>query len=101
MSRIASKEDLLAMLSAMSQPKKRGLTQAALDLALINFCVACPDPIRARWLVVECLDPMTDEELVQRVLEMPVLSMEGVPTSIVPAEHPARKIRNRAESLQQ
>jgi hypothetical protein len=87
-SRIASKESLLAMLSVMSQPKKHGLNEAALDLALINFCAACPDPIRARWLVVECLDPMTDEELVRQALDMPIVPMADVPASIVPAEPP-------------
>lgn len=100
MSRIASKEDLLAMLSAMSQPKKYGFNQAALDLALINFCAGCPDPVGARWLVVECLDPMTDEELVHRAFEMPARLMDDVPTSIVPAEHPARTMRDRTKSLQ-
>lgn len=84
----------------MSQPKKHGLTQAALDLALVNFCAGCPDPIRARWLVVECLDPMTDEELVRRALDMPVLLMTDVPTSVVPAGHPARTTTNRAQLLQ-
>jgi hypothetical protein len=39
-SRIASKESLLAMLSVMSQPKKHGLDEATLGLALINFCAA-------------------------------------------------------------
>ena len=29
-----------------------------------EFCAGCPDPAKARWLVVECLDPMTDEQLV-------------------------------------
>jgi hypothetical protein len=87
------------MLTEMSQPKKHGLNEAALGQALINFCAVCPDPIRARWLVVECLDPMTDEELVRRALDMPVLSMADVPTSIVPAEHPARTTTNRTQSL--
>ena len=100
MSRIASKETLLSMLSVMSQPKKHGLDEDTLGLALIDFCACCPDPIRARWLVVECLDPMTDEELVRRALDMPVVSMSDVPTSIVPAGHPARAATNQTQSLQ-
>lgn len=91
MSRMSSREDLLEMLKVMSQPKKYGLTQGNLDQMLINFCAKCPDPVRARWLVVECPDPMTDDELVDRILDMPILSMADVPTSIVPAEHPARR----------
>ena len=100
MSSIASKERLLAMLNVMTQPKRHGLDEATLGLALINFCAACPDPIRARWLVVECLDPMTDEELVRRALDMPVVPMADVPASIVPVEHPARTVTNQTRSLQ-
>ncbi|MET4674947.1 MULTISPECIES: hypothetical protein [unclassified Luteibacter] len=91
MSEMSSREDLLETLKVMGQPKKHGLTQGDLDQILINFCAKCPDPVRARWLVVECLDPMTDEELVDRILNMPILPMADVPTSVVPAEHPARK----------
>lgn len=91
MSVMSSREDLLKTLKVMGQPKKYGLTQGNLDQMLINFCAKCPDPVRARWLVVECLEPMTDDELVDRILDMPILPMADVPTSIVPAEHPARK----------
>ncbi|MHB1059894.1 MAG: hypothetical protein ACYC0F_18630 [Rhodanobacter sp.] len=92
MSRVSSREDLLEMLKIMSQPKKHGLTQDALDQTLIGFCAKSPDPVRARWLIVECADPMTDEELVDRVLGMPVLPIADVPISIIPADHPARKM---------
>lgn len=90
MSNTSNKEDLLELLKVMSQPKKHGLTRDALDQALISFCAKCPDPVRARWLVVECLDPMTDEELVDRALDMPLRSMTDVPSSTIPANHPAR-----------
>jgi hypothetical protein len=80
------------MLMVLGQPKKHGLTQDSLDRMLINLCAKCPDPARARWLIAECLDPMTDEELVDRMLDMPIVPMVDVPTSIVPAEHPARKM---------
>lgn len=91
MSGMSRREDLLEILKVMSQPKKYGLTQDALDQALINFCATCPDPVLARWLIVECLDPMTDEELVDRALAMAPRPMADVPTSIVPADHPSRK----------
>jgi len=74
----------------MSQPKAHGLTQEALDQMLIDFCAGCPDPLRARWLVVECLEPMSDEELVDRALSTPLRPMSEVPTSVVPANHPVR-----------
>jgi hypothetical protein len=95
MRRVSNREDLLGMLKIMGQPKKHGLTQGALDQMLIDFCAKSPDPVRARWLIVECLDPMTDEELVDRVLGMPVISIADVPTSIVPTDHPARKLVQR------
>lgn len=74
----------------MGEPKKHGLTQEALDQALINFCAGCPDPVQARWLVVECLDPMTDDELVDRALSMSPRPITDIPTSVIPADHPAR-----------
>lgn len=90
MGRILSREKLLTMLEAIGQPKKHGLTQQTLDQTLIDFCAGCPDPVKARWLIVECLDPITDDELVDRALDMPLRQMSEVPTSIVPVDHPAR-----------
>jgi hypothetical protein len=89
-SKVSNRDDLLKILNLMSQPKKYGLTQEALGQTLINFCAKCPDPVRARWLIVECRDPMTDEQPVDRALNMPVRPMTDVPTSIVPADHPVR-----------
>ena len=90
MDRILSKTQLLGKLKAISQPKAHGLTQETLEKTLIDFCAGCPDPAKARWLVVECLEPMTDEELVDRALNMPALTASDVPTSIIPTDHPAR-----------
>jgi hypothetical protein len=83
---------LLFLLKKFMQP--RGLPQKEVDDALIDFIAECPDPVKARWLIVECLDPMTDEELVDRVLSMPVRPMSDVSTSIIPANHPARAPAN-------
>jgi hypothetical protein len=90
MDRILSKTELLEKLKAISQPKAHGLTQETLEKTLIDFCAGCPDPVRARWLVVECLEPMSDEELVDRALNTPTLPMSDVPASIIPTNHPAR-----------
>jgi hypothetical protein len=84
------KTELLAKLKVISQPKAHGLTQETLEKALVDFCAGCPDPVRARWLVVECLEPMSDEDLIDRALRSPTRPMSSVPTSIIPAEHPAR-----------
>jgi hypothetical protein len=90
MGRRLNKGDLLVKLQAMSQPKTHGLTQEALDQTLIDFCAGCPDPVQARWLIVECLEPMSDEELVDRALNTSSRPMSEVPTSVIPANHPAR-----------
>lgn len=53
------------------QPKKYRLSEKDRDAALLAFCVGCPDPAKTRWLIAECLDPMTEEERVDRALNMP------------------------------
>jgi len=89
-----SRVQLSKLLNALLYPKKHELTQLELDHVLIDFCAGCPDPVEARWLVVECLNPMTDDELLDRALGMAWRSMDDVPTSIVPAEHRARAASN-------
>jgi len=91
MTRSLSREELLHMLIVMKHPKRNGLTQERLEEMLIDFSANCPDPVEAWRLVAECLDPMTDEQLVDRALAMPFRSMADVPTSIVPADHPLRR----------
>lgn len=61
-----TKEQLLALLDKLMRPHVYGLNELQGDEVLRTFCAACPNPAKARWLVVECLDPMTDEELVER-----------------------------------
>jgi len=56
------------------------------------FLRLLPDPVMARWLVVECMDPMTNEELVNRALAMSSRPMADVPISVVPENHPLRKL---------
>lgn len=84
------RKELLGLLQQMSQPRKHGLSQEQLEQTLIDFCAGCPDPSNARWLVVECLDPLTDDELVDRALSMPSRAFSEIPIAIVPASHPAR-----------
>ena len=85
-----TKEDLLRILDTIMHPKKNKFNQKEVDQALISFCAECPDPVGARWLIVECLDPMTDDELVNRALSMPLRPISDVPTSVVPGDHPKR-----------
>ncbi len=81
---------LLQLLDKIMHPKANGLTEETYNYVLLAFCAGCPDPIKARWLVVECLDPMSDEELVERALAMPMRLMADVSELELPAGHPLR-----------
>ncbi|MCD2342703.1 hypothetical protein LRH25_20455 [Ideonella azotifigens] len=88
-----SKDELLRLLDTLMHPKASGLTdEESYNEVLLRFCAGCPDPVKARWLVVECLDTMTDEEMVDRALAMPFRAMTTVPTSELPTGHPLRKL---------
>jgi hypothetical protein len=88
--RILGRTELLKLLEVIGSPKKHGLTQQMLEEAVTDFCAGSPDPVKAYSLFTECLDPMKDEEFVDRALNMPYCPMSTVPLSIVPANHPAR-----------
>jgi hypothetical protein len=74
------------------RPEESALSESEGDDLLLAFCAGCPDPVKARWLVVECLDPLSDEELVARVLAMPPRKMADVPLSELPSHHPLRAV---------
>jgi len=88
--RFLGKEELSKLYKMIVRAREYGLTNEARDQSVTDFCAGCPDPAGAYWLMTECLDPMTDEELIDRALKMPECSISSVPISIVPAEHPAR-----------
>lgn len=85
-----SRLDLLGLLDKIMRPEAYDLTEEEGEMVLLDFCAGCPDPIGAGWLVIECLDPMSDEELVDRALTMPPRKMADVPVSELPAGHPFR-----------
>ncbi|MHA6823014.1 hypothetical protein ACQUKI_15965 [Ralstonia pseudosolanacearum] len=85
-----SKDRLLSLLDKIMQPKVYGISEDEGDHLLLTFCDGCPDPVKARWLIVECLDPMSDEELVDRALAIPRHKMADVPLSELPSGHPLR-----------
>lgn len=88
-----SRERLLQLLDTLMHPKASGLTtEQRYDEVLNEFCAGCPDPVRARWLIVECVDPLTDQEMVDRALGMPFRSMADVPASEFPSWHPLRDL---------
>lgn len=67
-----SKSELLRLLAMLMHPE--GITEAEGDDMLRAFCAGCPDPEKARWLIVECLEPMSDMELVECAMAMPSIS---------------------------
>jgi hypothetical protein len=85
-----TKEQLLELLGRLMHPK--GMSEKDGDDVLNAFCAGCPDPVQARWLVVECVDPMTDEELVERAMAMPIRYMADVSIVELPAGHPLRTL---------
>lgn len=87
-----SRDQLMHLLDKIMRPAEYKLSQSDSDAAILAFCAGCPDPVKARWLIVECLDPMSDEELVDCALSMPVRKMADVPFTEFPEGHPLRNI---------
>jgi hypothetical protein len=82
-----NKAQLLRLLDDIAPSKADGLSAAAFEVALAAFCAGCPDPVRAKWLLLDCLDPLTDEELVHRALAMPAREAAAVPVRELSSEH--------------
>lgn len=85
-----SREELLSLLDIIMHPEAYDFTEADGERVLLEFCAGCPDPVGAGWLVIDCLDPMSDEELVDRALAMSPRKLADVPASELPANHPIR-----------
>jgi alkyl hydroperoxide reductase subunit AhpF len=65
------KQQLLQLLESIRPPEQGALSDEAFESVISAFCAGCPDPVQARWLLLDCLDPLSDEELVERALAMP------------------------------
>ena len=63
-----NKRQLLELLDSIAPSKADLLSDAEFDGIVAAFCAGCPDPAHAQWLLFECHDPLTDEELVGRAL---------------------------------
>ena len=61
-------QQLLDLLDSITPSKAHLLSDAEFDGVIAAFCAGCPNPSHAQWLLFECLDPLTDEELVERAL---------------------------------
>jgi hypothetical protein len=79
-----NKQQLLGLLDSITPSKADALSEAEFDGVVAAFCAGCPDPVRARWLLFECLDPLTDEELVDRALAMAAPNPAGLSTCRCP-----------------
>ena len=86
------KHQLAQLLNKIMQPTLYGLSEAESDAAILEFCAGCPDPVRARWLLVECPEPLSNEELVNCALAMLPRKMKDIPASEFPENHPLRLI---------
>lgn len=76
-----NKQQLLDLLDSITPSKADALSEAEFDGVVAAFCAGCPDPVRAQWLLFECLDPLTDEELVERALAMAAPKPTDLPPS--------------------
>ncbi|MGO4476850.1 hypothetical protein AB4Z32_11415 [Massilia sp. 2TAF26] len=63
-----NRQQLLELLDSITPPKADLLSDAEFDGVVAAFCAGCPDPSHAQWLLFECLDPLSDEELVERAI---------------------------------
>jgi hypothetical protein len=65
------KQALLQLLDSIKPPRLDSLSEEEFESVINTFCASCPDPVKARWLLLDCLEPLSDEELVDRALAMP------------------------------
>jgi len=84
------KAQLLRLLDKLMQPQ--AMTEKESDEALLAYCAGCPDPVKARWLIVVCIEPLSNMELVERALSMPLRLMADVTPEELPERHPLRAI---------
>jgi hypothetical protein len=77
----------------ISKPKGTGFSSEEITQKLFKFCINCPDPAAAMYLVVECLDPMSPEQLVDRALTYPPRDPSTVPKTELSLTHPLRHMK--------
>lgn len=65
------RKKLLQLLDSIRPPRQDSLSDEEFEAIIDAFCANCPDPVQARGLLLDCLDPLSDEELVDRALAMP------------------------------
>jgi hypothetical protein len=81
---------MIQVIENITRPAESGFTSEEINQQLLCFCANCPDPMAAMDLVVECMTPMTPEELVDRALQCPARDVAAVPFSGLVSTHPLR-----------
>jgi hypothetical protein len=87
------REELIQIVENVTHPKGRGFTSEQINQQLLLFCINCPDPVFAMDLMIECIDPMSPAELVDRALACPPRDATTLPESELPLTHPLRHMK--------
>ena len=80
--------EMVALVDNILDPKD--YTSEEINLQLIQFCAALPDPLAAMKIVLETMPPTTASQLVDKALACKVRSISEIPESELPLSHPLR-----------
>jgi hypothetical protein len=84
------RNELVRLVGNITHPKDTGWTSEEINQQLLVFCINCPDPAAAMDLMIECMTPMSAEELVDKALSYPPRDVASLPKSELPLTHPLR-----------
>ena len=90
MTKNLNREELVRLVKIITHPSGSALSSEETNQQLLLFCVNCPDPVAAMDLMVECITPMSAEELVDKALACPPRDIADLPASELPLTHPLR-----------
>lgn len=93
MTRQPTRDELVQLVEAISEPAGTGLSSEEVNQMLLEFCINCPDPAAAMDLIVEDTTPLTSAELVDKALAMPPRDVREVPASELAITHPLRYMK--------
>jgi hypothetical protein len=88
------REQLVQLLKAMSLP---GHSDKESEFMLLTFCLNCPDPVGAMNSVLDAPRGATDEDIAREAFGLPARSVETVPATELPMDHPLRYWSIKAE----
>jgi hypothetical protein len=85
---VLDKPAMLRHLNAVFAPTE--FTSEQIDVMLLEFCMNCPDPVRAMDAVVEAPRGSTSESVLAEALAMPVRSPASYSEAELSLDHPLR-----------